>query len=79
MRFNMPLFTFESAGRVFAAIQAPSKEVARLRADFVSHLVKIPENCKVRGVRPGTWLRCPVFYEGHFLGIEEAMAELRQV
>lgn len=74
MRSKNPLFAFLRPAETFAVIQAASKKQARERCHLISHIVTIPGDCKVREVRRGTICRAPVFFEGHFLAIEDALA-----
>jgi len=75
MKFTQPLFAFKKSKEIVAVIQASDKAQARGRAHLISHLVKIPAGCKVKAVQRGTICRGPVFFEGHFLAIEDALAE----
>lgn len=75
MRFTQPMFKFIHAQEVVAVIQAADKRQARFRATLLSHLVKIPKNCKVKTLQHGAFCRGPVFFEGHFLAIEDALSD----
>ena len=75
MRFTQPMFKFIHAGETLAVLEAKNKSQARFRASLVSHLVTIPKNCKVKVLPRGAVCRGPVFFEGHFLAIEDALAE----
>lgn len=72
-------FEFTKSGRTFAFIQAKNKKQARWQTQLVSHLVRIPKDCKVRAVEKVPAGRAPIFFEEH-LGaledmIEDAIAE----
>lgn len=75
MKFKLTMFALINSTKVVAVIQAMNKKQARGRAHLISHLVKIPVGCKVKAVQRGTNLRAPVFFDGHFLAIEDALAE----
>jgi len=74
MKSRNPLFAFIQPERVVAVVQAASKKQARERAFLISHLCKIPPDCKVQPIQRGTICCAPVFFEGHFLAIEDALA-----
>jgi len=74
MRSKNPLFAFLRPTATVAVIQAASKKQARERCHLISHIVEIPGNCKVREVKRSTICRAPVFFEGHFLAIEDALS-----
>jgi len=76
MKSRKPMFAFINLQQTVAVIQANSKKQARERCHLISHLAAIPNDCKVREVKRGTICRSPVFFDGHFLAIEEALAEL---
>jgi hypothetical protein len=73
------MFEFTKAGKILAFIQAKSKKQARRRTQLVSHLVRIPKDCKVRVVEKGTLCKAPIFFEKHLRTmediIEDALAE----
>lgn len=70
-----PMFSFVHHGETVAVIQADSKAEARIRAQLINDIVQIPQNCKVKRRHPKTVYRSPVFFDGHFLAIEDAIAE----
>lgn len=69
------MFEFTKSGRILAFIQANSKKQARRRTQLVSHLVRIPEGCKVRPVEHGTLCRAPIFFEKHLRALEDAIED----
>ena len=69
-----PMFAFVNSHQTVAVIQADSKKQARERAHLIGHIVQIPSGCKVKALFRGTVCRAPVFFEGHFLAIEDALA-----
>jgi|GEM_PF-2240046 len=71
-----PMFSFNAGKETVAVIQASSKHEARERASLISHLVKIPDGCKVRRFHRRMVCRSPIFFDGHFLAIEEALGEM---
>ena len=75
MLFKQPMFALVRSKKVIAVIQATNKKQALSRAELIGHLVKIPEKCKVRPVLKGTIIRAPMFFEGHFRSIEDALSE----
>lgn len=68
------MYAFISSKKIIAVVQAKDKAQARARAHLISHLEKIPEDCRVKAVRHGTICRAPIFFEGHFLALEDALA-----
>lgn len=78
MRFKEPFFGFFQNEKAIAVVQAANKRVARGRAQLVSHIVAIPPRCSVRQVPSGSMFRAPVFFEGHFRALEEAISEANQ-
>lgn len=68
-------FEFTKSGRILAFIQAKSKKQARRRTQLVSHIVRIPEGCKVRAVEKGTLCRAPIFFEKHLRAMEDAIED----
>jgi hypothetical protein len=75
MKSKKPMFAFINSHGPVAVIQADSKKVARERAHLIGHIVKIPSGCKVRALMRGTICRAPIFFDGHFRAIEDALAE----
>lgn len=75
MKFKQRMFALIDSRKIVAVIQAMDKQQARGRAHLISHLVKIPDGCRVKAVQRNTICRAPVFFEGHFLAIEDALAE----
>jgi hypothetical protein len=73
MRFRFPLFAFVKEEETVAVIQAANKKQARERAFLISHIIKIPTQCKVKALRHRTVCRSPVFFDGHFRAIEAAI------
>lgn len=69
------MFEFTKSGRILAFIQAKSKKQARQRTQLVSHIVRIPKDCKVRLVERGTPCRAPIFFEKHLRAIEDIIED----
>jgi hypothetical protein len=74
MKSRKPLFAFIDSRQTIAVFEAESKKQARERMHLISHIVKIPARCKVQKISRGTICRAPVFFDGHFLAIEDALA-----
>ena len=70
-----PMFAFRNSGKLVAVIQAKSKKQARSRTKLVSHLVKIPGDCKVKIIKRGKPCRAPIFFEDHLSSIEQAIED----
>jgi hypothetical protein len=75
MKSKNPLFCFYNRNEPIVVIQAKSKKQARVRVPLISSHVDIPNNCRVEVLQWRTVIRAPVFFEGHFLALEEAIAE----
>jgi hypothetical protein len=69
------MFEFTKSGRILAFIQAKSKKQARRRTQLVSHIVRIPKDCKVRAVEQGTLGRAPIFFDKHLSALEDAIED----
>ncbi|CUI04524.1 hypothetical protein BN2497_3825 [Janthinobacterium sp. CG23_2] len=69
------MFEFTKSGQIIAFIQATSKKQARRRTQLVSHIVRIPERCKVRAVEKGTLCRAPIFFDKHLRALEDAIED----
>jgi hypothetical protein len=64
---TLDMFEFTKSGRIIAFMQAKSRKQARRRTQLVSHIVRIPEDSKIRVVERGTL--CPPRYtQVHPLG-----------
>lgn len=75
MKFKTEMFEFTKKGRTVAFIQAESKKQARDRTQLISHIVRIPKDCKVRAVErvaPGTG---PVFFDEHLRASEDIIEQ----
>ena len=75
MKSKRRLFAFFNSIETFALIEAESKSEARERVVLIKHLASIPADCKVKKVPRITIRRAPIFFDGHFIAIEEALAE----
>ena len=71
---KMRMFAFINSKKIVVVIHATNKHEARERALLISHLANIPNNCKVKMVPRGTIVRAPIFFDGHFQAIEDALA-----
>lgn len=75
MKFNQRWFALIDSNTTVAVIQAATKQLAKERARLISHIVKVPETCRVKAVKRSTVRHAPIFFEGHFLAIEDALGE----
>lgn len=73
------MFEFRKSGRILAYISAKDKKQACERIQHVSHLVCIPQGCRVKVVEEAIRGTAPIFFEKHLRAIEnifkEALAE----
>ena len=75
MKPKKRLYAFFNSSETFALIEADSKKQARERATLIKHLSAIPADCRVKKVPRITIRRAPLFFDGHFVAIEDALAE----
>lgn len=75
MESKNSLFSIEHEGKTYVVIQAADARQAVERAPLVSHIVPMPVEYGARPLPPVFWLRTPVFYEGHFQAIADAMKQ----
>ncbi len=73
------MFEFSKSGRILAYISARDKKQACERIQHVSHLVCLPQGCRVKVVKEAIRGTAPIFFEKHLRSIEnifkEALAE----
>lgn len=72
---NNRMFQFSKAGRTVVFIQASSKAMARRRTQLVSHLVRIPQGCKVRAVGKDALRGVPIFSDNFLNDMEESIEQ----
>jgi hypothetical protein len=72
---TLDMFEFTKSGRIIAFMQAKSRKQARRRTQLVSHIVRIPEDSKIRVVERGTLCRAPIFFDKHLRALEDAIED----
>ncbi len=76
MKKKRQMFSFiDSRKKSIAFIQAKNKKQARRRTELVSHLVHIPDGCKIKAIKHGTLCRAPIFFEKHLRALEDAIED----
>jgi hypothetical protein len=75
MNFATEIFEFTKQGRTVAFIQAESKKQARGRTRLISHIVRIPKDCKVRAVERIVLGTGPVFFDEHLRALEDVIEQ----
>jgi hypothetical protein len=75
MKLKTEMFEFTKKGRTFAFIQAKSKKQARGRTQLISHIVRVPMDCKVRVVDRIVLGTGPIFFDEHLRALEDIIEE----
>lgn len=76
MKQKNNMFAFiDSKKKSIAFIQAKDKKQARRRTRLVSHLVDIPDDCKIKVIKHSGLCRAPIFFEKHLRALEDVIED----